>query len=494
MSHFSRRDFLKHSATTSALVAGAGLLTSASSYARVIGANDRVRIGLAGAGARGGEHVGFIKKVPNVDIVALADPESLKLGTMAARIEKEYSLKPVTYGDYRKMLENKDVDAVSITSCNHWHALMGIWAIQAGKDAFVEKPCCYNVFEGLQLLAAVNKYKQIVQHGTQRRSEAKWRKLVAAVHSGKYGKLIGAKVYVRRQRNSLGFKPITDPPATLDWDQWIGPAEMQPYHANLQPYNWHWFWNTGNGEIGNNGVHHFDIVRWALKAKHPKSAISFGLNIIPDPLNNNKDQRETPTVQFVLYDFDGIPVIYEACNLAGPKESWTRLEEAAFHTDRGLLRADPGRGTGVKFYADGKGKGEEVDVAFEEPSCWIIENFVNCVRDRDASKLCAPISEGFPSTSVCHWGNLSYRSGGEAPLAKAREAVGNTSFMQNAIDEVYANLKNVLKDVDVEKLPVMLGSKILVDGEKGQSLDNPKANLFLKRQKPRAGFVVPEEV
>ena len=164
------------------------------------------------------------------------------------------------------MLEDKSVDAISVATPNHWHALMTIWACQAGKDVYVEKPCSHNVHEGRIAVEAARRYNRIVQHGTQSRSDRDWAEAVAAIQSGKLGKLLVSRALCYKPRGSIGVKPITTPPEQVDFDIWLGPAPKQPYHANLVHYNWHWFWDFGNGDIGNQGVHQMDIARWLIPA------------------------------------------------------------------------------------------------------------------------------------------------------------------------------------------------------------------------------------
>ena len=491
MKKMSRRSFVKKTAVAAGAVCGAGLLTDAASYARVIGANDKVRLALAGAGGRGGEHCKFFSEIPNVEFVWVVEPDANRAGAMAKRVADTFKTTPKVGSEYRAMLEDKDVDAVSVASCNHWHALMGIWACQADKDVFLEKPCSQNLAEGRVLIDTAEKTKRIVQHGTQNRSLLGWKAVAEAIRNEKYGKLIGAKVYCHRPRPGLKFKPTGDPPANLDWNQWIGPVAMEPYHANLMPYNWHWFWNTGNGEIGNNGVHYFDICRWVLGWMHPNSAISFGTRFVPDKETDYKDQAETPNIQFVLYDFNGIPLVYESCGLRGKKEEWTPWEKPEFYTDQGVFDRS---GKNYLFRPNGGGEPVVIYNGNDTPEGYTekfpqrhFENFINCVRDRDASKLFAPIREGHYSAGICHWGNVSYRTAEPAPLDKAREAMGDNPLMLKSMDSVLTNVQKVL-DIDPKEIPFMLGKKLEIDVEKEKVTNLEAANAFLTRP-PRAPFV-----
>ena len=494
MKNLSRRSFLKNSAILAGTVSA--LNFSASSYGKIAGANNRVRVAIAGTGGRGGDHIGFLGKLDGVELAYLVDPSEPRLKSAVERVSKDFGNKPKSHADVRVMLEDKDIDAVTVATCNHWHSLIAIWACQAGKDVYVEKPCSQKLFESRKCIEAAAKYKRLVQHGTQRRSESAWAKVAAAIQQNKYGKLVAAKVYANRPRAPLGFKPIKEPPKTLNWDLWVGPAAMVPYHDNLAPYNWHWFWNTGNGEIGNNGVHYFDLCRWAMQVKHPNSVISFGTRFVKDKANDYKDQGETPNIHFVLYDYNGIPLIYESCNIAGPKEKWNPREEAEFYTEQGILRGD-------KFYPYKKEGSLEVGepVAlkvdnFTEPEKGgPFGNFINAVRDRESVKLNAPITEGHYSASVCHWGNASYRMGeaGEpVPMEKIREQMGNNPILQKSIDVVLENVLDELK-VELDRIPFKIGPKLDIDLEKERFVDNPTADKLLTRE-PREPFAVPENV
>ncbi len=254
--------------------------------------------------------------------------------------------------DLRKALDDKDLDAVSIAAPNHWHTLLAIWACQAGKDVYVEKPCSHTVLEGRKLVEAARKYDRIVQHGTQSRSDPSWIAEVAAVRSGKYGKLLVAYGYASKPRRSIGFKPAKQPPKELDFDIWLGPAPEQPYHENIVHYNWHWFWDFGNGEIGNQGVHQMDIARWAMPdGAAPKAVVSLGGRF------GYKDQGQTPNTQLTIIDFGGPKLFFEDRGLV---DSRTTKVANEFYTDQGVIKNG-------KFFARGKKDGEPLpSVAAED--------------------------------------------------------------------------------------------------------------------------------
>src|SRR5437868_4964896 len=254
----SRRTFLKSTLAAAASVTIAGTKSSG----KVLGANDTIRIAVAGLNGRGGSHVGEFGKMKNVEIVYLVDPDKRTYQKRLDQLNKLGRPEAKCVQDIRKVLEDKELNAVSVATPNHWHSLMTIWACQAGKDVYVEKPCSHNVHEGRIAVEAARRYRRIVQHGTQSRSSPQWALTVAAIQSGKLGKLLVSRGLCYKPRGSIGFKPNTAPPPAVDFDIWLGPAPSQPFNTNLVHYNWHWFWDFGNGDIGNQGVHQMDIARW----------------------------------------------------------------------------------------------------------------------------------------------------------------------------------------------------------------------------------------
>ncbi len=292
MSRQTRRAFLKASAAGAA--AATFVISGTKASGRVIGANDRIRLGVAGIHGRGGSHIDAFAKMEDVDVTYLIDPDSRLFESRTKMVQDRGGTTPKCVQDIRIALEDKQLDAVSVATCNHWHSLITFWACEAGKDVYVEKPCSHNVFEGRQCVKMARKNGCIVQHGTQSRGSSSWAKQVAAIASGKYGKLLVSKAYASKPRWSIGFKDPKDPPPELDFDLWLGPAPKQPYHENIVHYNWHWFWDFGNGEIGNQGVHQMDIARWAIPGGTlPKSVISMGRRWVD--AEDFRDQGRRPT-------------------------------------------------------------------------------------------------------------------------------------------------------------------------------------------------------
>jgi len=275
-----------------------GLITASSLATRAWGANERVRVGMIGCGGRTRSMIKEILGVPGVDLVAVCDVDRNRMEERANEVAKICGKKPAMYEDMRKLLEDKSIDAVAIVTTNHWHALATIWACQAGKHVYCEKPVCHNVFEGQKMVEAARKYKRVVQGGTQRRSWGGFRKAVEVLNQGAIGDVYMVRTFLTRYREPIGFKPNTAPPNWLNWDLWLGPAPQQPYHANLVHYNWHWFWDFGNGEMGNNGSHYIDIARWFMNKKNPSRIQTAGGRFGP------KDQGQTPNVENSTFTFE----------------------------------------------------------------------------------------------------------------------------------------------------------------------------------------------
>ncbi|MCA9066989.1 MAG: Gfo/Idh/MocA family oxidoreductase, partial [Planctomycetaceae bacterium] len=234
--------------------------------------------GVAGLNGRGQSHIGGWLDQENVELAYLADPDENVLNRAIAGVSKrtEGKQSPNAVADIRRALEDKSVDAISIATPNHWHSLLTIWGAQAGKHVYVEKPMSHDVVEGRVAVEAQKKYGVVIQHGTQRRSDAGIAGLHEAIQAGKFGKLKISYGYCCKPRGSIGFKPVSDPPANLDWNIWRGPAVVDQFHANYVHYNWHWFWHYGNGEIGNQGVHQMDIAVWGMNKGLPVKVYSMG--------------------------------------------------------------------------------------------------------------------------------------------------------------------------------------------------------------------------
>ena len=286
----NRRYFLMSTAMMAGSAAIKGLAQSP---------NERVRVAVIGLGGRGSSHVNAWSRMPNVEVAAICDVDESHIGEKFKLLESRgVKNKPTTHVDIRKLLESKDIDAVSIATPNHWHTLMTVWACQAGKDVYVEKPCSHNVFESQQIVAAARKYNRIVQQGSQSRSSPALREAVQRMREGEFGEIYMARGLCYKWRDTIGKTPVEPVPAGVDYDLWTGPAPMRPFTKNRFHYNWHWMWDTGNGDLGNQGIHEVDKARWGLGVTHPTKVTAIGGKFMFD------DDQETPNTLSASYEFD----------------------------------------------------------------------------------------------------------------------------------------------------------------------------------------------
>ena len=384
---------------------------AAASRLRIAGANDRINVAVIGVRGRGREHIELVGKNPGSCVAALCDIDTGENEKAAAAVEKAQGLKPKLYQDLRKLLEDKEVDAVSIATCNHWHALATVWACQAGKDVYVEKPASHNIWEGRKMVEAARKHGRIVQTGMQSRSIAHKQRAIALLRQGAIGRVYMAKGLCFKRRRSIGRGADGPVPAGVHYDLWRGPAPMRPFNANRFHYNWHWFWDTGNGDIGNQGVHEMDIARWGLgKTTLPRRVFSSGGKFAYD------DDQETPNTQLATFDYGDCQLVFEVRGLHTQGESSIAFDGSnfignLFFGTEGTMSVDL---RGFQIYRGDKHElAEKMDHA--EPRTWdtapLVANFLAAVRSRRTADLAADIEEGHLSAALCHMANASYRTG-----------------------------------------------------------------------------------
>ncbi len=311
-----RRSFLKKSLLGSAGIGIGAMGFSAKSYANIIGANNRLRVAICGVNGRGKNHIGSFSSLDDVEIACLVEPDQDVLAARISDLKEKGGVHSRAKGeaDVRRVLEDKNIDAISVATPNHWHSLMVIWAAQAGKHCYVEKPASHDVYEGRVALAAAEKYGVVIQHGAQRRSSDNWASQISDIRSGKYGKLLVSHGFSCKPREGIGFRPNTSPPKNLDWNLWKGPAVIDQFNENLVHYNWHWNWLVGNGELNNQGTHQLDVAYWALDPEvantHPKRVMAIGGRFVWD------DQGETPNTMFAVAEFaNGQQVFFNVRNV-----------------------------------------------------------------------------------------------------------------------------------------------------------------------------------
>jgi predicted dehydrogenase len=453
-----RREFLK--TTGAAFTAGAAALALGG---RVLGANDRVRVAICGVRGRGNDHIKGYAKVSQAEIAALCDVDQNVLNARLDEVQKMGMPRPESYGDVRKLLENKNIDAISIATPNHWHSLIAIWAMQAGKDVYVEKPCSHNLFESKQLIAATKKYNRIVQHGSQSRSNPGMIEAIRHVNDGTIGETYMARAICFKWRPSIGHAPVEPVPAGVNYDLWTGPAPLKPFTRNRFHYNWHWIWDTGNGEIGNQAIHEIDIARWGLGVDFPTYVAATGSHFMFD------DDQQTPNLLNAVFYFDS-PIAGKRRMLEVEVRPWITNHEAEIGTGAYSTKGIPAAGLdqpapkpvapkpataskipnlgpvdaksntiGNIFYGT---KGYLGVDGYDSYKTWLtkdlepgpsghgdgdhFQNFIDCVRSRKSGDLHAPITEGHKSVTLVHLANASYRLGRSLKFDPiAQEVIGD---------------------------------------------------------------------
>jgi predicted dehydrogenase len=474
MSRQSRRTFLK-----SSLAAGAAFTISGTkSSGNVLGANDRIRVGVAGVNGRGKSHLAGLIDLPGVEISYIIDPDSRLYPSTSKYIKDKGGNTPKAVQDIRAALDDKNLDAITVATPNHWHSLITIWACEAGKDVYVEKPCSHNVHEGRIAVDMARKHNRIVQHGTQSRSDAKWASAVDFIASGKAGKLQVARALCYKRRKSIDFKPTEAPPSELDFNLWLGPAPQQAFHRNLVHYNWHWFWDTGNGDIGNQGVHQMDIARWGIPgATLPKSVLSVGGRF------GYKDQGETANTQITVMDFGDTQLVFEVRGLETDKYMDQTVGNI-FHCEGGVV-------IGNKFTPKGETTAETLPSGKLGPGKGNFDNFISAVRSRRKDDLNADILEGHYSSALCHLANMSYRLGEPAPFNPQTKAFGDNKEAYETLARMEEHLTgNGLK---LDETKCVIGRKLMIDAKTESIVGDSQASQLLTRNY-RAPFVVPEKV
>jgi predicted dehydrogenase len=371
--------------------------------------NETVRVAVVGCGGRGASHVGAWTSRPNVELAGLVDVDDSHTERYNGNLVKQGKKTVPTVRDVRKFLDDKSIDAISIASPNHWHALQTIWACQAGKDVYVEKPASHNVFESKQIVAAARKYNRMVQMGSQSRSSTALREGIEKMKAGEFGEIYMSRGLCFKARDTIGKTPVSPVPPGVDYDLWTGPAPMRPFTKNRFHYNWHWFWDTGNGDLGNQGIHEVDISRWGLGVTHPTKISAIGGKFMFD------DDQETPNTITATYEFmvDGRPKM-----MSFEVRHWYSNHEAGINGDR------PGNTIGNTFYGakgylviDNYNKYYSFMGPKQEPGPAKTAggdhfmNFIEAVKSRKRENLTAEIEEGALSCNLMHLANISYRVG-----------------------------------------------------------------------------------
>ena len=481
MKSFSRRSFLK---TTALAAATAGW--SARSWGQVAGANGDVRVAIAGLNGRGKNHLASLGALPGVRVVALCDPDSAVLARAAAALGGGVG----TYTDIRQLLVAPGIDALTIATPNHWHSLMGIWACQAGKDVYVEKPVSHNVWEGRQLVAAAEKYRRVVQAGTQIRSGESLQEAVAWIRSGALGRITAARGLCYKRRDSIGKTTGPQPvPPSVDYDLWTGPAPLVPPRRNNPKngpvhYDWHWIWAYGNGDVGNQGIHQMDVARWFLgEPGLPRHTLSVGGRV------GYEDDGETPNTQVIIHDYATAPLIFEVRGL--PAAAGAALMDRYREVSIGnVIDCEHGRlVTGSYFTAQAYDHDGRLLREFKGADRHM-GNFIDAVRSRRTGDLFSPVGEGHVSSALCHLGNISHQLGRAATEGGLREKIRGDAPLAEAYGRMTEHL--AANQVDLGKTPLILGFPLALEpaAERFTGEGAADANARLTRTY-RAPFTVP---
>ena len=404
----SRRSFIKKTAA----VGSAAIVMPTVVSSKVFGANDRINAAVLGVNGRGKAHIKGLMAQNNVRVTTLCDPDINVLKERQATFKETYGEDVKLVQDLRRVMDDKDIDVVSIASPNHWHALSVIWACQAGKDAYVEKPGSHNIWEGRKMVEAAQKYDRIVQHGVQLRSSPAVNEAIQLLRDGYIGRVYMARGLVFRWRGDIGDQGFEPVPDGIDYDLWTGPAPKRPFTRNLVHYNWHWHWDYGNGDVGNQGIHETDLCMWGLDVGLPSKITSMGGKFLWD------DCKEVPEVQTSVYHYPQEKKIIQF-----EVRPWcTNTEDGAtvgniFYGDKGVLIVEGydkyktflGRErTPGKFGDDGTVSGSEMDRGAGGTDGHFT-NFIEAVRKHDKTILNAPVETAHLSSGLAHLGNIAYR-------------------------------------------------------------------------------------
>jgi predicted dehydrogenase len=453
-------------------------------------ASERLRVAVVGVRGRGMSHVGGFANRHNCEITTVCDCDVGVIGPAMTTVLQRQKYFPRFEADIRKVVADPNIDVVSIATPNHWHALMAIWAMQNGKHVYLEKPVSHELLEGRRIVEASRKYNKICQTGTQSRSTKGMRDAIAYLHSGKLGKVKLARGLCYKLRPSIGKVTAPQaPPKTMDYDLWCGPAPLKaPTRKNVH-YDWHWVWDYGNGDLGNQGIHEMDKARWGLnKSCLPQSVMSIGGRF------GYVDDGETPNSQVIFFDYGDCELVFEVRGWPSDspypgKESPKRGKKPSnfvgniWYGSEGFLVC-PSYSGGVAYSNDG-----EILASFSGGEDHF-GNFVNAVRSGKREDLNADIEEGHLSSAMCHLGNISYRLGTLETFDKKPRA-----FNMKSADDAMASLVEHLKQnkISTDGLQYHLGRKLAIEAKSEMFVADKEANA-LRTREYRAGFVVPDKV
>lgn len=482
MSNRTRRQFLEDSmfATAAALAANSTARLYAEDPAKPKGPNEKLAVAIIGAGGRGSSHIDAFANKSDTEVTYICDADEKTGNSKADAIGKSQNgRRPKFVKDMREVFDDPSVDLVSTATPNHWHALTSIWAIQAGKDVYVEKPVSHNVSEGRRIVEAARKYNKICQCGTQSRSMKGMQETIAFIHGGGIGEVKLARGLCYKRRPSIGKldKPLVIP-ENINYDLWCGPAEMVDLYRPRLHYDWHWDFNTGNGDLGNQGIHQMDIARWGLGIdKLSNNILSYGGRL------GYEDAGDTANTQVCIHEYGDKTLVFEVRGLETGDYKGSKVG-VIFQGTEGYV-VIPSYSSATAFDKDGKviktfdGGGDHFG------------NFVKAVRSRNIKDLNAEILEGHLSSALCHMANVSYRLGSTASAAECLEQLAALKTNDDVKDTFERTAQHLADNkVDIEKTKLIIGPNLAFDPEKEVFIDNSPANAMLTRDY-RAPYIVP---
>ena len=439
-----RREFIKKSVMGTAGVTIGTMGFSSKSYDSIIGANEQIRLAVIGCGGRGGGHVRSLSGLTrdkNIRLKNLCDVDELRMAEKAKIVEELTGDKPHTEWDMRRIFDDRETDGVTFATPNHWHALGTIWACRAGKHVYVEKPACHNVSEGMKMIEASRKYNVRVQVGSQNRSIINIMEAIKFLHDGGIGEVFMARGLCYKPRDSFGIASDSEPPATLHYDMWLGPAPWRPYNEKKGHYNWHWFWETGNGDTGNQGVNEMEILRWGLnKNELPVLIFSSGGIYGIDPKGC---AQETPNTHICTFRYsDGKILEFETRGRYTHGESSLDIKIGhIFYGTEGYMELAAGSGLWKAFRQRetkpfaGSDDDKSKQSGSGETGHYI--NFIDAIRSGKHETLHCDINDGFYSSALPAMANISYRLGRSLKYSNETKRFVNDPDADNMLTRVY---------------------------------------------------------
>jgi len=446
-----------------------------------IGPNDTIQVAVVGAGGRGQSHIDGFAGKPGTVVTHICDcDEKNGQRSCESAAEKQGGRKPVWVRDIRQLLEDPSIHAVTIATPNHWHSLGAIWAIQAGKDVYVEKPVSHNVVEGRRVVQAARKHQRIVQTGTQSRSNPGMREAMEFIHAGGIGEVSIARGLCYKRRDSIGPRGNYEPPKEVDYDLWSGPARILPVTRKRFHYDWHWQWEYGNGDLGNQGIHQMDLCRWALNEQRLGDRVwSFGGRY------GYEDAGETANTQVVVHDYGTRKLIFEVRGLPTPEYKGANVGIIIEGAEGYLVMTSYASGTAFDLAGNVirqfTGGGDDRHY----------KNFTDAMRSRDYSSLNADIEEGHWSSALCHLGNISLRLG-ELIAAPEMESAIQSQGGDASIQDTWNRTAEHLAENSVTDYSVQMGPKLELDPVSESFLGDKAPNHWLTREY-RAPYIIPSE-